>query len=66
MTCISARSLFLDDMGISFKKGDDIALTGSKVKQDAADIILAREIVKGTATLVLRDNKGTPIWNWRH
>jgi len=38
---------FLDDMGISFKKGDDIALTGSKVKQDAADIILAREIVKG-------------------
>jgi len=34
-------------MGISFKKGDDIALTGSKVKQDAADIILAREIVKG-------------------
>jgi len=47
LTCISARSLFLDDMGISFKKGDDIALTGSKVKQDAADIILAREIVKG-------------------
>jgi hypothetical protein len=57
---------FLDDMGITFKKGDEIALTGSKVKQDAADLILAREIVKGTDTLVLRDDKGTPIWNWRH
>jgi hypothetical protein len=57
---------FLDDMGVSFKKGDEIALTGSKVKQAAADLILAREVVKGTDTLVLRDDKGTPIWNWRH
>jgi len=55
---------FLDDMGVSFKKGDEIALTGSKVKQDAADLILAREVVKGTETLVLRDDKGKPIWDW--
>jgi hypothetical protein len=55
---------FLDDMGVSFKKGDEIALTGSKVKQDAADLILAREVVKGTDTLVLRDDKGNPVWSW--
>jgi hypothetical protein len=55
---------FLDDMGISFKKGDEIALTGSKVKQDTADLVLAREVVKGTDTLVLRDDKGKPIWDW--
>ena len=55
---------FLDDMGMSFKKGDQIALTGSKVKQDAADLILAREVVKGTDTLVLRDDKGNPVWSW--
>ena len=55
---------FLDDMGVSFSKGDEIALTGSKVKQDGADLILAREVVKGTDTLVLRDGKGRPIWNW--
>ena len=55
---------FLEDMGVSFKKGDEIALTGSKVKQDEADLILAREVVKGTDTLVLRDDKGKPIWNW--
>ena len=56
---------FLDDMGVSFSKGDEIALTGSKVKQGEADLILAREVVKGTDTLVLRDEKGNPIWSWR-
>ena len=57
---------FMDDMGITFVKGDAIALTGSKVKQDGADLILAREVVKGQDTLVLRDDKGTPVWNWGH
>ena len=55
---------FLADMGISFAKGDEIVLTGSKVKQGEADLILAREVVKGTDTLVLRDAKGNPVWNW--
>jgi hypothetical protein len=26
--------------------------------------ILAREVVKGTDTLVLRDDKGNPVWTW--
>ena len=55
---------FLDDMGVSFAKGDEIALTGSKIKQGEADLILAREVVKGSETLVLRDDKGNPVWNW--
>jgi hypothetical protein len=55
---------FLDDLGVSFQKGDEVNLTGSKVKQGAADLILAREVVKGTDTLVLRDDKGIPVWNW--
>ena len=55
---------FLDDMGVSFSKGDEISLTGSKVKQGEADLILAREVVKGTDTLVLRDEKGNPVWSW--
>jgi hypothetical protein len=52
-------------MGVSFSKGDEIALTGSKVKQREADLILAREVVKGSDTLVLRDDKGNPVWSWR-
>jgi hypothetical protein len=55
---------FLDDMGVSFNKGDDIALTGSKVKQNGTDLILAREVVKGDVTLALRDDKGNPVWSW--
>ena len=57
---------FMDDMGVSFAKGDEIAFTGSKVKKGDADMVLAREVVKGTDTLVLRDGKGNPIWNWKH
>ena len=56
---------FLKDMGFSFSKGDEIAVTGSKVKQEAGELILAREVVKGTETLVLRDDKGGPVWSWR-
>jgi hypothetical protein len=56
---------FLKEMGFTFSKGDEIALTGSKVKQEAGDLFLAREVVKGTDTLVIRDEKGGPVWNWR-
>ncbi len=55
---------FLQDMGIAFSKGDEISLTGSKVKQDGTDLILAREVVKGNDTLLFRDEKGNPVWTW--
>ncbi len=57
---------FLGDMGVGFSKGDEVAVTGSKVKQDGADLVLAREVVKGNDSLVLRDDKGKPVWNWQH
>lgn len=53
---------FLDDMGIGFAKGDELALTGSKVQQDGVDLILVREVVRGNETFVLRDEKGSPVW----
>ena len=56
---------FQDEMGISFNKGDEISITGSKVKQEESDVILAREIVKGTDTLMFRDDKGNPVWDPR-
>ncbi len=56
---------FQEEMGISFSKGDEIAVTGSKVKQEAGDVILARELVRGADTLVFRDDKGAPVWNLR-
>jgi hypothetical protein len=57
---------FLDDMGMSFAKGDAIAITGSKAKLGDADVFLVREIVKGNDSFVLRDAKGEPVWDWRH
>jgi hypothetical protein len=56
---------FQDEMGISFSKGDEIAVTGSKVKQDTSDVILARELEKGTDTFNFRDDKGNPVWDSR-
>jgi hypothetical protein len=57
---------YLDEMGTTFTKGDEISLTGSKVKVDEANIVLAREVVKGEEMLLLRDGKGVPVWNWKH
>jgi hypothetical protein len=57
---------FLDEMGATFAKGDEISLTGSKVKVEDASLVLAREVVKGNDALILRDGKGAPAWNWKH
>jgi hypothetical protein len=53
----------MDDMGMDFSKGDEISLTGSKIKQADSELFLAREIVKGNNTFALRDAKGNPVWN---
>ena len=55
---------FLDEMGMEFHQGDEIVVTGSKVKHEDADIVLARQAQKGQDTLVLRDDKGNPVWVW--
>jgi hypothetical protein len=54
---------FMDDMGMDFTKGDEISLTGSKIKQADTELFLVREIVKGNDTFALRDAKGNPVWN---
>jgi hypothetical protein len=56
---------FQEEMGISFSKGEEIEVTGSKVKQETSDVILARELLKGTDTLMFRDDKGNPVWDPR-
>jgi hypothetical protein len=56
---------FQEVMGFTVSKGDQIAVTGSKVKQVGSDVILARELVKGTDTLLFRDDKGNPVWDSR-
>ena len=53
---------FLDDMGITFKIDDAIQITGSKVQQAGADLILARELAKGDEKWTFRFPDGKPAW----
>jgi len=62
--CLCPKA-FLDTMDTAFAKGDEVEITGSKVKEsEDKTIILAREVVKGQNTLVLRDKTGDPVWTW--
>jgi hypothetical protein len=53
---------FVKEKNFAFVKGDQLEVTGSKVKFNGNDAIIAREIKKGDKTLTLRDEKGVPAW----
>jgi len=56
---------YLKEIDCWVKVGDTVEITGAKVP-DSADGILAREVVFGNSTMVLRDPKGIPIWEmWK-
>jgi len=59
---------YLKEKGVSFAKGDEIEVTGAKADFQGSEAIIAREVKKGTETLVLRDAQGIPKWSrswWR-
>ncbi len=57
---------FLKEMDTSFKKGDEVQITGAKAPNATETEILAREITVGTNTTTLRDDKGIPVWaGWK-
>jgi len=58
-------SWFLSQNKVTFAKGDQIEVTGSKVKFANADALLAREITKGGQKLILRNENGFPVWSRR-
>jgi hypothetical protein len=53
---------YLKDFDITFAKGDQIELIGSKVKFESARIVLARQVRRDDSTLYLRNAKGKPYW----
>lgn len=55
---------FLAEYGMTFQKGDDVHIVGSRAKVDGSDVVLAREVAVGASnrkTLYLRDDNG-PLW----
>ena len=56
-------SWFLTQSKISFAKGDQIEVTGSKVKFENSDALIAREIKKGDKIITLRNAQESPAWS---
>jgi DNA/RNA endonuclease YhcR with UshA esterase domain len=57
-----ATTQFLKAYEFIFKSGDQVEVTGSKVKFQGVDTIFAREIKRGNEIMVLRDKEGKPAW----
>lgn len=54
---------YLAAQNASYAKGDEITVTGSKVKLGGSDVIIAREVKRGDQVLTLRDAQGIPKWS---
>jgi hypothetical protein len=59
-------SWFLTQNKISFAQGDQVEVTGSRVKFGGQDALIAREIKRGGETFTLRNAQGIPAWSGRH
>jgi hypothetical protein len=57
-------SSYVKDFEVNLTKGQSIQVTGSRVKIEDKEIILARELVQGNNTVTLRDKGGDPVWTW--
>lgn len=61
-------SNYLVQQGFSFAAGEQIEVTGSRIKLEGSDVLIAREIKKGDKVLTLRNAQGIPAWSrnrWR-
>jgi hypothetical protein len=58
-----AAAKFIKEYEISFAKGEQIQVVGSKVRlPDGEEGVLAREITRGQSTYAFRDKQGNPLW----
>jgi hypothetical protein len=57
-----AKTKFVKDYDLTFKKGDQLEIIGVKVKFEGVDTIFAREIKSGGDLYMFRDKDGKPIW----
>jgi hypothetical protein len=56
---------FVKKQGIVFAKGDQVTVTGSRIKGEGFEAILARTVTKGDSAVTLRDKNGMPRWGMR-
>ena len=56
-------SWFLAQKKFEISKGDQVEVTGSKLRLDNVDTLIARTIKKGDSQLTLRNEQGIPAWS---
>jgi hypothetical protein len=57
-----APAKFVKVYELTFAKGDQLEVTGTKVKFEDVDTIFAREVKRGNDVFVFRDKEGHPVW----
>ena len=55
---------FVKVFGETFVKGDKIEVIGSKVEFESSTACRLRQVIRGTVTLLLRDETGAPLWKY--
>lgn len=59
-------SWYIENQDVIIAPKDQIEVTGCKVKLNGDDAVIAAEVKRGDEVLVLRDDKGKPVWSgWR-
>jgi hypothetical protein len=56
-------ALFLLGQDISLDVGDEVEVTGSAIRHEDAEAVLARRLKKGSKILTLRNEEGQPVWS---
>lgn len=56
---------FIDHQKQSFTSGDNITAKGSKTKYEGEECIVATSIRRGKEEFKLRNEDGSPYWNWK-
>jgi hypothetical protein len=57
-----APTRFLRSNNLSFSKGDEIQLVGSRIIYLKHDAIIARTATRGGQTVAFRETNGRPLW----
>jgi hypothetical protein len=57
-----APQFYLSEKDVAYAAGDSVTVVGSKTVVDGEPALVAREIIAGGGTLVLRDDVGRPAW----
>jgi hypothetical protein len=54
---------FLAELKLTFEKGDQLEIVGSRVTVDGAPAVLARQVTREGRSFTLRDAQGVPAWS---